>query len=96
MSFTNIESGESFNIGLTTTIARLSSFPCTEATLINRTGQAIYIYDKLGIYADNRRLSLPNDQQITLKGLTNTDSLSASTASASGTLYVRAHSLRRS
>lgn len=75
-------------------VKELSSFPCSEATLSNRTGQIVYIYDgsqgQTGVALEQHRaMQLNANDTMTFRGLTNSRELSAKTTSGTGTIYVR-------
>lgn len=87
-TFYNLNQCRSFNQPVTTSLVALSSQPCGEVIVINKTGQTIYLYDG-GYTDDSNRLSLVDAESITLRGLTNAEQVSAKTATGAGTLYFR-------
>ncbi len=87
-TFYNQNDCRSFNQVLSTNLTPLTSYPCSEVILINKTGQSVYVYDN-NYFSDNNRLLLSDGDSIALRGITNTSVVSAKTASGSGTLYYR-------
>lgn len=88
-TFVNKNKPRSFVQNITTSLAPLSSYGCSEVLLINRTGQDVYIYDN--DYADDsNRLLLSDAERLVLNGVTNSSSVSAKTANSNGDLYFRA------
>lgn len=87
MAFTNKNTSHIFNMTIPTSITKLSAFDCSEALVSNRTGSSLYIYMESGLYSDDRRFLLEDDESYIFKGITNSDSLSAVAASA-GKIYV--------
>ena len=82
-------------------IGQLSSFKCSEATVVNKSGQVLNIFD--GSQAETwpldytgyntlststRSFLLDENDSFTFKGLTESSQLSASLASGSGNIYV--------
>jgi len=69
----------------------LSSVKCSEVILLNNTGADIYFKagdGALGNPADITEFLIPNGQEFTVQGLTNSEQLSC--VGLSGTLYGRA------
>ena len=87
-TYYNINTCRSFNIPVTTALKALSSQPCSEAIIINKTGQIIYLYDQ-GFATDDNRIELANNETFTLRGVTNSNMISAKTATGSGLVYFR-------
>ena len=87
-TFYNINDCRSFNQTVNTTLSALHLCTCSEVIIINHTGQQVYIYDSNN-FNDTNRLLLDNNQQIVIRGITNSSQVSAKTASGSGTLYYR-------
>ena len=88
-TFYNINDCRSFNQNLTSTaLSQLSSYPCSEVIIINKTGQSVYIYDS-NYFDDSNRLLLESGDSIALRGITNSSQVSAKTVSLGGTLYYR-------
>jgi len=88
MSFYNTNVCKSFNQSLSSTLVSLSAMVCSEVTVLNRTGQTVYLYDNNNFSSSNNLLLLNNDV-FTVRGLTDCSSLSAQTLSGGGTLYYR-------
>jgi len=88
IGFFNRNTSRSFNQSLSTVLVSLSSQSCSEVIIINKTGQSVYIYDN-GYTADSNRLLLDSDDSMVIRGVTNSDQISAKTVSSSGTLYYR-------
>lgn len=78
----------SFNKSFTTAVAVLSSFSCSEALIYNSGTDSVYIYD-FDPTDTTRRFLLKANDTITIRGITNTDVLSAAAVSTTTTLYVR-------
>lgn len=87
--FYNLNTSRNFVQTISTNLVALSSFPCSEVLLINRTGQDVYLYDG-NIFSDSNRLMIMDDESMIIRGVSDTRSLSAKTASSSGDLYYRA------
>lgn len=87
-TFYNINDCRTFNQAISTNLVALTSYPCSEVILINKTGQSVYIYDS-GFADDSNRLLLESGDSIALRGITNSMQVSAKTGSLSGTLYYR-------
>lgn len=88
-TFYNINDCRSFNQSITSTrLTQLTSYPCSEVIIINKTGQSVYIYDN-NYFDDSNRLLLDADDSIAIRGVTSASQISAKTASLSGTLYYR-------
>mgnify|MGYP003649852700 CR=1 FL=1 len=87
-SFQNLNVCRSFNVSCTTTKAALTGEECSEVLVLNKTGQDVYIYDA-GYHQTDNRFILADGDSMTFRGMTNSDQVSAQTASGSGTLYYR-------
>lgn len=87
-TFYNINDCRSFNQTVSTALVALSGYPCSEVIIINKTGASVYIYDS-SFFNDTNRLLLESNESIALRGITNSNQVSAKTASGSGTLYFR-------
>ena len=74
-------------VALSTNSASTSSYPCSEITIINRTGGNVMIYDNNNFAIGNAFLMIDKDQ-FTFRGITSTNVISASAASA-GDIYYR-------
>jgi hypothetical protein len=87
MSFINRNVSKNFNMTIPTSIVALSAFDCGEALVVNRTGGDIYVYTELGLYSNDRRFLLKEDEGAFFQGITNSNQLSA-IADTEGTVYV--------
>ena len=87
-SFVNRNESRSFKIPLTTTLVALSAQLCTEAVLYNKTGQDILVYDNNYFDSANEFLLADGDSFV-VRGITNSDQVSAKTSTGSGNLYLR-------
>lgn len=88
-TFYNTDFSKSFNQTVGTSLVALSGHSCSEVLLINRTGADLYIYDNNN-FDDTNRLLIQDDESMVLRGVSNSESVSAKTASGSGDLYFRA------
>ena len=87
-TFYNINDCRSFNQPVSSTLVALRAYPCSEVIIINKTGASIYIYDS-SYTDDSNRLLLESNESIALRGITNSEQVSAKTATGGGTLYFR-------
>ena len=67
---------------------------CSEVLIINKSGQTLHLYDRAELYTngipeDEYRLTISNNDTVTLRGLTNVDQVSAKTAASSGFITYR-------
>jgi hypothetical protein len=85
--FYNVNECRTFNQTITTALTRLSSQPCSEVILTNRTGGNLSAYDN-GFSGEPFAMLLKNDDSMTFRGLTNSDQLSAK-AAAPGPVFYR-------
>jgi len=86
-TFYNVNECRSFNQNVTTSLTRLSSFPCSEVILTNRTGGILSAYD-CGFNGEPFAMQLIANEVYTFRGLTNSDQLSAK-ASTTGPIFYR-------
>jgi len=88
-TYYNINECRSFNqpVG-NSAFAKLSSQVCSEVTIFNKTGQICYINDN-NYVGDGDGLALDDNDTVTIRGITNTELVSAKTAASSGILYYR-------
>ena len=86
--YINLNQCRSGNIVLTNSLSVLSSFTGSEVYISNKTGQSVEIYDNNYSAASNAFLLDDNDT-ITIRGITNTNQVSAKTTAGTGTLYFR-------
>jgi hypothetical protein len=90
-TYININECRSFNQPITTTLVGLSSQVCSEVIIYNKTGVTISIYDS-GYFDDSNSILLDDNDTITIRGITNTEQVSAkspSAGSSNGLLYFR-------
>ncbi len=88
MAFQNINTCRSFNTTIDTNLVALSAQPCSEVIIYNRTGQVIEIYDKN--YTDSANaFILSNNDSFVVRGITNSNEVSAKTQSSSGIICYR-------
>lgn len=78
----------SFNQPMSTSLVALSSQPCSEVVLINKTGQSIKVYDS-NYFDNSNHILLDNLDSITIRGVTNSMQVSAQTTTGSGLIYYR-------
>jgi len=94
MPFQNLNQCYSFNQVVThTSLAKLSSFPCSEVLITNATSNAqlLLIYDNNNT-ADARAFAINAGDTVSVRGVTTSDLLSAKFAAAptGGVVYCRA------
>jgi len=85
-TFYNLNECRSFNQTASTGLTKLSSQPCSEVILYNRTGNTLSAYD-CGYATEPFAFLLKNDESMTFRGLTNSDQLSAKAAVAGSIFY---------
>ena len=84
----------SFNDTFDTALKALSTQPCSEVIIWNKTGKNLYVYDQNRI-EDHERLWIPVAsaaaplRPYVLRGLTNADQVSAKTGASSGLVFWR-------
>ena len=84
----NMNDCMSFKLSLgSSTLTALTSYPCSEVIIVNKTGNNITVFDNNNFGAANAFL-LSNNESFTFRGITNTSMVSASAASA-GDIYYR-------
>ena len=88
-TFYNINVCRSFKQTITTNLVSLSSQPCSEVIIVNRTGSDVLVYDNECFNDDNAFL-LSDGESFTFRGVTNTSIVSAKTTSGTGSIYYRA------
>lgn len=86
--FYNINECRSFKQTLSTNLVALSSQPCSEVIIVNRTGQDVLVYDNDYSNSANEFL-LADSESFTFRGITNTLTVSAKTLSGTGPIYYR-------
>lgn len=88
-TFYNINYNKSFVQIVTTGLVPLSSYGCSEVTVVNRGENVAYLYDNNN-FSDANYFVLSASESYTLKGVSNTNSVSAKAATGSTTLNYRA------
>jgi hypothetical protein len=78
---------KSFRQSISTSLVALSAQVCSEVIIYNKTGGDITIYDNNNFSVLNSLL-LSNNDNVVIRGITNTNQVSAS-ASSAGTMYYR-------
>lgn len=86
-TFFNINDCRSFKQTITTALVQLSSYPCSEVIIVNKTGTNVIVFDNGYSLAQNGFL-LSNNETFTFRGITSTSVVSAS-AAATGDIYYR-------
>jgi hypothetical protein len=86
-TFFNQNDCRSFKQTIGATLVQLSSYPCSEVIITNRTSGNVTIYDNGLNNAASAMLLIPNDTY-TFRGITNTSVVSASAVST-GDIYYR-------
>ena len=86
-TFFNQNDCRSFRQTIGTTLVQLSSYPCSEVIIVNRTGSDILVYDNNNFSINNSFL-LGINESFTFRGITNTSVISAIALSA-GNIYYR-------
>ena len=84
--FYNQNECRTFNQTVTTALTKLSSFPCSEVILVNRTGNNLSAYDS-GYSGEPFAMQILNNGEFTFRGLTNSDQLSAKATTAGPIFY---------
>ncbi len=88
MPFTNRNICRSYNVTLSTTLVALTAQECSELTIYNRTGQTVEVYDSSYPAAVNAFI-LSNNDSFVVRGITNSNQVSAKTTLSGGTLCWR-------
>lgn len=81
---------KSFRQSISTSLVALSAQTCSEVVIYNKTGFDVTIYDNNNFSVLNSLL-VSNNENVVIRGITNTNQVSAS-ASSAGTLYYRSQS----
>lgn len=87
-TFYNRGVGKSFKHAMTTSLVALNPFVCSEVTIINSSGGDLMIYDS-GNFADANSLLIGDGESITMRGVSNSDEISAKMVTGSGDIYYR-------
>ena len=85
-TYFNINQCRSFNLIISTSMTKLSSQPCSEIEIHNLTGGVLSAYDN-GYSGEEFAFRLDNGERVTLRGLTNSDQVSAKAATAGRIFY---------
>lgn len=88
MPFVNKNKSYSFNLTVGTSLTQLSGFTASEVLISNKSGQVINIFDNERNGAD-QAFQLDDNDSMVLRGITNTNEVSAQTTSGSGIVYFR-------
>ena len=88
MAYQNINICRSFNQSLSTALVSLSAQVCSEVIIYNRTGETIEVYDNNYSSSDNAFI-LSNNDTLVVRGVTNTNQVSAKTLAGGGTICYR-------
>lgn len=88
MAFQNINTCRSFQLSCTTALTPLTSQVCSEVIIYNQTGTLLEIYDQGYTAADNAFILSANDSFV-VRGITNSDQVSAKCTTGSGTFCYR-------
>ena len=88
MAFQNINTCRSFNFTATTALTPLTSQVCSEVIIYNRSGSTIEIYDKNYTNPGNAFI-LSDGDSFVVRGVTNSNEVSALTLSGSGVVCYR-------
>jgi hypothetical protein len=84
----NTNNSRSFQQSISSVLVPLNSYTGSEVLVVNRTGQYVYLYDN-NIFSDDNRFLIDNNESIVIRGVSNSNSLSAKTLSGSGLIYYR-------
>jgi hypothetical protein len=88
MAYQNINTCRSFNQTVNTGLSVLVNQPCSEVTIYNRGYSILEIYDN-GYTSASNALILSGGENVSVRGITNSNQVSAKFASGSGTIYYR-------
>lgn len=88
MAFVNKNKSYTFNMTVDTSLTQLSGFIASEVLISNKSGQIVNIFDNERNGAD-QAFQLDDNDSMVLRGITNTNEVSAQTTSGSGTVYFR-------
>lgn len=86
-TYFNINQCRSFNLFVGTAMTKLSSQPCSEIEIHNATGGQLSAYDN-GYSDEAFAYRLDSGERVILRGLTNSDQVSAK-AAAAGRIFFR-------
>jgi hypothetical protein len=85
-TYFNINQCRSFNLIVGTGLTCLSSQPCSEIELHNVTGGQLSAYDN-GYSGEEFAFRLDNGERVTIRGLTNSNQVSAKSSTAGRIFY---------
>jgi len=85
-TYFNINQCRSFNLIVGTAMTKLSSQPCSEIEIHNTSGGQLSAYDN-GYSGEEFAFRLDNGERATIRGLTNSDQVSAKAAVAGRVFY---------
>lgn len=88
MAFVNKNKSYTFNMTVDTSLTQLSGFIASEVLISNKSGEIINIFDN-GRDGADQAFQLDDNDSMVLRGITNTNEVSAQTTSGSGTVYFR-------
>jgi len=88
MAYQNINTCRSFNQTVNTGLSVLVNQPCSEVTIYNRGASALEIYDNGYINASNA-LIISGGENVSIRGITNSNEVSAKFVAGSGIIYYR-------
>lgn len=88
MAYENINTCRSFNQTVNTGLSVLANQVCSEVTIYNRGATALEIYDN-GYSGASNAFIISGGENFTVRGITNSNQVSAKYASGSGTIYYR-------
>ena len=84
----NLNTCRSFKVTVTTALVKFADMTCSEVLVYNKTGQDLQLYDQ-NYSAAAKQFLIADGESVTIRGLTNSDQLSAKTSSGSGSVYYR-------
>lgn len=84
----NTNESRSFSQTLSTVLVALSSFPCSEVLIVNRTNDDLFVFDNNN-FSNNNRFLLKNDESMVIRGVTNSNMISARTSLSGGNIFYR-------
>ena len=88
MAYENINTCRSFNQTVNTGLSVLTNQVCSEVTIYNRGTTVLEIYDN-GYSSASNALIISGGENFTVRGITNSNQVSAKFATGSGTIYYR-------
>jgi hypothetical protein len=88
MAFQNINTCRSFQLSCNTNLVSLTSQPCSEVIIYNRTGNILEVYDQGYTASDNAFLLSAGDSFV-VRGVTDSNQISAKCTSGDGIFCYR-------